>query len=141
MGSDQNNDAPWLAREIDAPQGANLVGRPGIERLINPAQLEQCHDQAPPDDKAPRRDLARPANIVGTTRAANTKAAVISFRSFGSSPQRSASATISRNRSDPRAEPAIDRPTPPAPTRAWPRMTLARPQTIMPMPIWMSANP
>ncbi len=27
------------------------------------------------------------------------------------------------------------------PTRAWPRITLARPQTIMPMPIWMSAKP
>ena len=58
------------------------------------------------------RALRRFANTLGSTRAANTKAAVISFRSFGSRPQRSARATISRNSSEPMTAPQIDRPEP-----------------------------
>src|SRR5262249_59168399 len=119
----------------------HLVGRARVERLENALQIEQRHGYAPPVASAPPETrLPRPAKILGKTSAANTKPAVTSLRSFGSSPQRRASATISRNRSEPRTAPEIESPSPPVPTNACPRITLAKPQTIIPIPIWMSAK-
>ena len=66
------------------------------------------------------------------TSAANTKIAVMSFRSFGFSPHRSAMATSSRNSTDPMTVPAMSSPTARVPTSASPMMTLARPRTTIP---------
>jgi len=75
------------------------------------------------------------------TSAANTKAAVISLRSFGFSPHLRAIATSSRNSTDPITVPAISSHTARVPTSASPMMTLANPRTTMPTPIWTSAKP
>ena len=64
-----------------------------------------------------------------------TKTAVISFRSFGFSPQRKAMATIRRNNTDPMTAPQIVNPKSLDPTSASPMITLASPQTTIPIPI------
>ena len=77
----------------------------------------------------------------GPTMAASTTTAVTSFRSLASSPMRIAIATSSRKSTAPITAPitasGIDRTVP---TSVCPRITLARPSTITPMPICASAN-
>src|SRR5271165_1392153 len=71
--------------------------------------------------------MPRFRNNSGTTSAAKTNAAVVSFKSFGFRPQRSAIATSRRNNTDPISAPATTRPSLCAPTRASPMITLASP--------------
>ena len=94
VGADHHDEAARFDRQVEAPQSADLVGRAGVERLVHPAHFEQCHGQTLRAGRA----LGRFANALGSTRAANTKTAVISLRSLGSRPQRKARATISRNK-------------------------------------------
>ena len=66
---------------------------------------------------------------------------MISFRSFGLSPQRNAIATSKRKSTEPMTAPVMSRPIRWLPTSDSPMITLASPHTTMPMPIWTSANP
>jgi len=86
-------------------------------------------------------DKVDSTNQPGATSAAKTNTAVTSFRSLGFNPQRRAIAMRSRKRMVPRITPATVNPRPVRPTRASPRIRLASPQTIIPIPICTSANP
>ena len=47
VGPDHDDEALRLDRQVDTPEGADLVGGAGVERLEYSVQLEQRHDQTP----------------------------------------------------------------------------------------------
>ena len=87
------------------------------------------------------RDVPSFFSTPGRISATNTKAAVTSLRSFGLSPPLSAIATSRRKRTEPSTAPVMMNPSCRTPTSASPMMMLARPHTIIPIPICTSANP
>src|SRR5438445_167665 len=118
-----------------------LPTRQGSDRVVEPVLQAHAEPPHPLARLAPEPSAERLPPASGRIRAANTNAAVISFRSFGFSPARRAVATSSRNRTEPITAPAMTSPICCVPTRASPMMTLASPHTTIPIPICTSAKP
>ena len=125
---------PSLDRQTSRSCSARTsLGVPGVERLRDVADFK--HSAA----RARFRPQLRPADRAGPA-PTNTKAAVISFRSFGFSPtqgdrHQQPEQHRAHHRADDREPELLE------PTSASPMMTLASPHTTMPMPICTSAKP
>ena len=96
--------------QVDAVQRAHLVGRAGLNVLWTPLRIQACVSGIL-RRRAAGVSCGRCRSRSGRTSATNTKAAVISFRSFGLRPPRSAMATSRRNSTEPMTAPVMTKPS------------------------------